>query len=88
MAKAGAEGAWLWRDGRAVHYPAVPVEAVDATCAGDCFDAGFLCALCGGATPEEAVAAGNRLGALGASCLGLPPAELVRKQGTCRGGAT
>jgi len=87
VAKAGAEGAWLWRDGRSVHFPAVPARAVDATCAGDCFDAGFLYALCGGAGPEEAVAAGNRLGALGASCLGLPSAERVREQGRAAGGS-
>jgi sugar/nucleoside kinase (ribokinase family) len=72
VVKAGADGAWLWRDGKAVRVPAVPAAVIDTTCAGDCFDAGFLQALCRGLDPLQAVAAGNRFGALGASCLGLP----------------
>jgi sugar/nucleoside kinase (ribokinase family) len=81
VVKAGAEGAWLWQEGWAVHVPATPVEVVDTTCAGDCFDAGFLQALCRGLDPVEAVAAGNRFGALGASCLGLPSRGLLRGAG-------
>jgi len=81
VAKAGAEGAWLWQDGRVTHVPAVPTTVVDTTCAGDCFDAGFLYALCSGRSAAEAVATGNRLGALGASCLGLPSREAVREAG-------
>ncbi|MBN1837709.1 MAG: hypothetical protein JW820_17765, partial [Spirochaetales bacterium] len=82
VAKEGSAGAWLWQDGGISHSPATRVAApLDPACAGDCFDAGFLHALCGGSTPEQAVAAGNRLGALAVSFLGLPPREQLRKGG-------
>ena len=77
VVKAGPHGAWLWEEGRAVHFPALPIAAIDTTCAGDCFDAGFLLGLCAGHEPRQAVAAGNRFGALGASCLGLPSREAL-----------
>jgi sugar/nucleoside kinase (ribokinase family) len=77
VVKAGADGAWLWQGGQAVHFPALPISVVDTTCAGDCFDAGFLLGLCRGLSPPQAVAVGNRFGALGASCLGLPSREAV-----------
>jgi len=38
----GAEGAYIWRDGKEVHAPADPVHLVDATGAGDLFAAGFF----------------------------------------------
>jgi ribokinase len=59
----GAEGA-LWTDGDAVaRAPAVPVEAVDTTGAGDAFAAGLLAARRRGAGPEEALGAGCALAA-------------------------
>jgi sugar/nucleoside kinase (ribokinase family) len=40
--KLGAEGAIAQTDEQLVRVPAIPVEAVDTTGAGDCFNAGFL----------------------------------------------
>jgi sugar/nucleoside kinase (ribokinase family) len=78
VVKAGAEGAWLCQGGAPRRFPAARAAVVDTTCAGDCFDAGFLYALLAGRDVEEAVTAGNRLGALAASCLGLPAREALR----------
>jgi sugar/nucleoside kinase (ribokinase family) len=79
--KAGAGGARLWQANATRRFPAVEAPVVDTSCAGDCFDAGFLFALARGDTVEKAVEAGNRLGALGASCLGLPTRKLLRSRG-------
>ncbi|EJP5180701.1 aminoimidazole riboside kinase [Salmonella enterica] len=38
----GKEGVMAWHEGRVAHYPAVPVECVDTTGAGDAFVAGLL----------------------------------------------
>ncbi|MCF6273355.1 MAG: adenosine kinase [Rhodobacteraceae bacterium] len=38
----GADGAYIWRDGREIHAPADPVKIVDATGAGDLFATGFF----------------------------------------------
>ncbi len=60
VVKLGADGAaWCGRDaGAPVVVPAVPVDVVDTTGAGDAFAAGFLPADLAGATPAEALAAG------------------------------
>jgi sugar/nucleoside kinase (ribokinase family) len=42
--KDGANGAIAWRDNQRLTMPAIAVEAVDTTGAGDVFNAGFLCA--------------------------------------------
>jgi len=70
----GADGA-LWTDGREiVRCDAVPVEAVvDSTGAGDAFAAGLLAARVGGATPDEALAAGARQASRAVSRLGGRP---------------
>jgi ribokinase len=84
--KAGAGGAWLWQTNATKQFPAAEAPVVDTSCAGDCFDAGFLFALARGDSAERAVEVGNRLGALGASCLGLPTRELLRSRGPCAEG--
>ena len=38
----GKEGCWAFLEGRAVHFPAFPVQAVDTTGAGDVFHGAFL----------------------------------------------
>ncbi|MFG6500042.1 sugar kinase [Sulfitobacter sp. 1A13191] len=50
----GEEGALLGHAGTITHVPGVPVAAVDATGAGDCFDGAFLSRLTAGDTPEAA----------------------------------
>jgi sugar/nucleoside kinase (ribokinase family) len=60
--KLGDQGAaWLAPD-RDILVPASAVKAIDTTGAGDSFNAGFLVAWMTGKTPEQCLAAGNRLG--------------------------
>jgi sugar/nucleoside kinase (ribokinase family) len=63
IVKLGEAGAvWLAPD-RDIHVPAPHVKVVDTTGAGDSFNAGFLVAWMNGKTPEQCLAAGNKLGA-------------------------
>jgi len=63
----GGRGATVYtRQGR-LDEPAVPVEAVDTTGAGDAFAAGFLRQLAGGCPLREALQAGLRWGAAAAT---------------------
>jgi sugar/nucleoside kinase (ribokinase family) len=76
-------GAVAWTDGPAgAHWAdaagrwqagAPPVEVVDATGAGDAFDAGLLRAWSTGAGPAEALAAGCAAGARAVARLGARP---------------
>jgi sugar/nucleoside kinase (ribokinase family) len=63
IVKLGEAGAvWLAPD-RDIHVEAPSVKVVDTTGAGDSFNAGFLVAWMNGKTPEQCLAAGNRIGA-------------------------
>lgn len=63
--KCGALGAWLAQDGQAPQLvPGMPVQAIDATGAGDCFDGSLLARLAAGATLAEAVRYANVSAAL------------------------
>ena len=75
VVKAGADGAYSRCNGEIRHYPGTVVEVVDTTGAGDCFNAGFLSAICSGATLDDAVNRGNEWGAAAVRCLGLPIAD-------------
>ncbi|MDU8946223.1 carbohydrate kinase family protein [Ovoidimarina sediminis] len=61
--KRGAEGATALIGGVETSAPADPVEVVDATGAGDAFNAGFLSAWLADRPVEACLAAGNALGA-------------------------
>lgn len=65
VVKLGGDGAaWCGRDaGTPVVVPAVPVDVVDTTGAGDAFAAGFLPADLAGAAPADALAAGCAIAA-------------------------
>jgi sugar/nucleoside kinase (ribokinase family) len=63
VVKRGAAGAAAIVDGELFEAPAVPVEVVDATGAGDCFAAGYLAAWLRGLPTQECLAEGNRCGA-------------------------
>ena len=70
---AGADGAsWADRTG-GWHAVAPPATVVDATGAGDAFDAGVLVARLSGASPAEALAAGCSAGAAAVGRLGARP---------------
>lgn len=63
--KRGSEGCLVADDAGAVHVPPDLVEeVVDTTAAGDSFNAGYLAARIGGASPEDAAKNGSKLAAL------------------------
>ena len=69
VAKLGRDGAVTLESGRLLHVPALPVEPLDTTGAGDSFNAGFLHAWLAGAPLVECLRLGAACGAL--STLGL-----------------
>ncbi len=69
--KCGMDGALVASgEGVIARVPAYPVDAVDTTGAGDTFDAAFLAAWLGGASPEAALRAGAVAGALSTQAIG------------------
>lgn len=69
--KRGNQGCAVFsRDGKHIHVPAYPVEEVDPTGAGDCFDAGFLCGLLEGRSLEDCARIASAVGALNAAAFG------------------
>jgi sugar/nucleoside kinase (ribokinase family) len=80
--KLGAAGAALLSSGRIWRVPPRPVQPVDTTGAGDCFDAGFLHYWLTGAEPEACLRAANICGALSTEAhgglAGFPSAERLR----------
>ena len=64
VVKRGAHGASALVEGREFHAPTEPVEVIDATGAGDCFNAGFLYGLHAGRSIEECLRFGNICGGL------------------------
>jgi sugar/nucleoside kinase (ribokinase family) len=64
VVKRGPRGALVRTSGGVVEHPAVPVAMVDATGAGDSFDAGFLAAWLAGEPPAVALALACACGAL------------------------
>lgn len=63
VVKRGAEGASAVQDGKRHDVLAVPVDVVDTTGAGDCFNAGFLHALLAGRRLPDCLAAAVACGA-------------------------
>ena len=68
--KQGPAGCAVYRNEGAVSVPSFPVEEVDATGAGDTFDAAFLWALQRGASLEAAALWANAAGALSVTVTG------------------
>jgi sugar/nucleoside kinase (ribokinase family) len=85
--KLGREGALaVAADGRVARCPALAVEPVDATGAGDSFDAGFLAGWLGGRSLEACLALGVACGSLSTRAAGgtaaqptLPEAEAAAR---------
>jgi len=65
--KRGARGCSIFSAEGRLDIPAYPVEAIDPTGAGDCFDAGFVVGLLEHLPLEEAGRLANAAGALGAA---------------------
>jgi sugar/nucleoside kinase (ribokinase family) len=68
--KLGARGAMLLWDEEIIECPPHPVTTVDATGAGDCFDAGFIYGLLQNESPERCLQIANLCGALSTMSLG------------------
>jgi sugar/nucleoside kinase (ribokinase family) len=75
--KMGQAGCLLWTGRGALAVPTTPLNAVDATGAGDVFLAGLVAALLAGHDPPTACLAGNRAAGLAVGTRGgadrLPP---------------
>jgi ribokinase len=72
--KLGSQGVFLaGRDCRAQQVPAFPVNAVDTTAAGDCFNAAFAVALTRGKPPVEAARYGAAAAAISVTRAGAQP---------------
>ena len=70
VVKQGADGAHASTTGETAHVPGIPARVVDATGAGDSFDAGFLAAWLADMPLERCLAIGNACGALSTRAVG------------------
>ena len=80
MLKQGPDGCTVYSQSGTVSVPSFPVEEVDATGAGDTFDAAFLWALQRGALLETAALWANAAGALSVTVTG--PIDGAPRQAT------
>lgn len=80
VVKCGARGALAQTGGRVYAAPALAVEAVDTTGAGDCFNAGFLAATVRGEPLETCLRWGNIAGGLSTTARGGAAAAPTLKQ--------
>ncbi len=85
VVKTGPDGAITRYMGEIRHHPGYTVKITDTTCAGDCFDAGFLYGITTGRSFSEAVDLGNKFGARAVSCTGLPPGRIIPDNKTNKG---
>ena len=69
VVKDGVNGAYAWNGKQLFHSPAITVDTVDTTGAGDCFNAGFIKAWLEGLPLPECLRWGNIVGGL--STLGM-----------------
>jgi ribokinase len=76
----GRDGAMILTDALDVHVPAVDVEVVDTTGAGDAFNSGFAVALAEGRSVVEAVRFGVACGGIACTRLGVVPSLPDRAQ--------
>jgi sugar/nucleoside kinase (ribokinase family) len=70
VVKLGAAGAVALVEGEEIEVPTRPVDVVDATGAGDCFNAGFLYGWLRGLAPATCLALGNICGGRGVGEVG------------------
>lgn len=79
VVKDGARGAYACQEDQLLHAPAVPVEALDTTGAGDCFNAGFIKAWLDGKPLIECLQWGNIVGGLSTLARGAT-GKVIRQQ--------
>lgn len=79
--KQGGAGCTVFtRQGDRIHVPAYPIREVDPTGAGDCFDAGFLCAWLEGKDLAECARTGAAAGALNTEAFGPMEGNITRER--------
>jgi tagatose kinase len=76
--KKGSEGAVIYSREEEITVPVYKVEEVDATGAGDCFDAGFLCGVLEGLSLDECGKLAAAAGALNAAAFGPMEGEISK----------
>jgi len=79
VVKRGAEGCGVYTRDTGIDVPAFPVEEVDPTGAGDCFDAGFLCGMLEGRTMEACGRMAAAAGAINAAAFGPMEGAISRE---------
>lgn len=83
VVKLGADGAIARSGEQVIRAPAMPVNAVDTTGAGDCFNAGFLYSYLNGDPLETCLQSGNICGGLSTTAVGgvarAPSADQVEE---------
>lgn len=82
VVKQSSQGAWIGKNGTLIYQPALEVQAVDSTGAGDLFASGFLAAYLKGKSLEECASLGSRLGAAAVQVQGteIPPEQWEQLQ--------
>ncbi len=78
--KLGSRGCYFQNEKESILLPACPIDAVDATGAGDSFVAGFACEKLRGASDREALNFGNACGAVTTTAVGATSALRDREQ--------
>lgn len=68
--KDGANGVYLIEDNSILHVPAIPVDVIDTTGAGDCFNAGYIAAAVRGQSRLRCLQWGNIVGGLSTTARG------------------
>ncbi len=76
----GGKGVLVAGEAGTCHFPAIPVQAVDTTAAGDTFIGGFVTGLIEGRSVADAVALGQRAAALCVSRAGAQPSIPFRNE--------
>lgn len=69
----GSAGSYYYSDNTELFVPSYKINAVDATAAGDAFNAAFCVSIASGAAPEKAMKFANAAGAIAASRAGAQP---------------
>jgi ribokinase len=80
IVKQGEGGCLVATQDAMVQVAGFAVDTVDATGAGDAFDAGFICAILEGKPPAEAALFANAVGALTTTQFGAQTSQPSRKQ--------
>jgi hypothetical protein len=70
VVKDGRNGSYAYANNALFHVPSIPVDVVDTTGAGDCFNAGFICAWLNGQPLATCLKWGNIIGGLSTTQLG------------------